>query len=238
MKPRAVKPWTWRRALRDHGPDQQGLLLTLYTLGTFMDDNGFAYPGQQTLAHGARASVRTIRRHMEQAQKLGWVEFELAGRSGQGWRRYIYRCAVPDHVPLGEKDEMLADAVASEWGNIKRADTLVSSPSPKRADTLMAAPSPKGADTCGQSAQKRADIGDTTCGQAGGPKVRTKLSPMNSRSETHASNSRSHEGAALPRHPVAHAIPDERQRSEEIERNRRAATRLCEELAAKGKAAK
>lgn len=198
-----------------------------------MDDHGFAYPGQETLARGARSSIRTIRRHMEQAQKLGWVDFELAGRTGQGWRQYLYRCCVPDHVRLGDKDEVLADAVVSEFGDIERADTRMSSPSPGREDTSVSAPSPKRADTCGQPAQKRGDTGAATCGQAGGQNVRTQLVPRNSRSETPALTHASYEGGALTRPAVTHAIPDETQKAEEIERRRREAARLIETVTGK-----
>lgn len=112
---RAVKVWTWRRALRDHGPDQQGLLLTLYTLSTYMDDDGFAYPGQQAIADGARASVRTIRRHLSKARDLGWLYFKSRHTGGKRWRRYEYQAAVPDDVPLSEKDDELTTTVQADW---------------------------------------------------------------------------------------------------------------------------
>ena len=31
---KAVNVWTWRRALRDHGPSNPSVLLTLYTIAT------------------------------------------------------------------------------------------------------------------------------------------------------------------------------------------------------------
>jgi helix-turn-helix protein len=175
--------------------------LTLYTLGTFMDRDGFAYPGQATLAKGARASVRTIRRHIDQAQALGWIGVSLAGNSGQAWRHYAYRCCIPDDVFLDEKDDALADVVASQHGDIEAtegADSIVSSPNGSRADIAVSAASvehpakcstkptnnPVANETCGHPTPEGADIRSTTCGQAGGQKVRTKLVPTNSRSET------------------------------------------------------
>jgi len=125
---RAVAPWTWRRALRDHGPKQPGLLLTLYTIGTFMDKDGFAYPRQALLARGARASVRTVRRHIQQAQRMGWIGVTESRTGGQSWRRHMYRAAVPDSITLDEKDEALSDVITAQNGDIepKGADTLVS----------------------------------------------------------------------------------------------------------------
>src|SRR5262249_3584922 len=148
------KPWTWRRALRDHGPAQHGLLVTLYTLGTYMNDDGLAYPGQDTLARGAHASVRTIRRHMKEAEALGWVHIELSGRTGQGWRHYVYRSVVPDHVPLEGKDRVLADLAADECRVPQGTDTAMSSPTSRRADTIVSPPS----STCGHAEQEGADI--------------------------------------------------------------------------------
>jgi hypothetical protein len=188
--PRAVKPWTWRRALRDYGPRQQGLLLTLYTLGTFMDENGFAYPGQARLARGARASVRTIRRHMELAKDLGWVGIDFAGKSGQGWRSYLYRAAVPSHVQLTDKDERLSDALIADHGEIERGDTIVSAPSTdvrtadaERADKLVAA------------------------------NVRTQLVPTNSRKRTlvldeGALSSTGHNQSMIPEAIHRYRLPD------------------------------
>lgn len=140
--PRPVAPWTWRRALRDHGPRSQGLLLTLYTIGTYMDRDGIAWPSQELIAAGARASVRTVQRHIAIAERTGWLGVQLAGRGGQGWRHNAYRAAVPDDVPLDDLEEGIADAITAQNGGIEtpeRHDTIVSSPSAKGHDTIVSA---------------------------------------------------------------------------------------------------
>lgn len=140
--PRPVAPWTWRRALRDHGPRSQGLLLTLYTIGTYMDRDGIAWPSQELIAAGARASVRTVQRHIAIAERAGWLGIQLAGRGGQGWRHNAYRAAVPDDVPLDDLEEGIADAITAQNGGIEpieRHDTIVSSPSVKGHDTIVSA---------------------------------------------------------------------------------------------------
>ena len=205
--PRAVKPWTWRRCLRDFGPEEPGLLLTLYTLGTFMDEEGFGFPGQETLAQGARACVRTVRRHIKAARERGWVAIELSDRGGRGWRRYVYRACVPDNVPLTERDEILADAVVSQFGEVEDdgADKAVSPPSSQRADNIVSPPPPMTAAskvlaecskqlTCGHPEQRGADIPSARCGHSYVPEVRTQLVPTKSSSKSYRSSSR--EGAA------------------------------------------
>lgn len=172
--PRAVSPWTWRRALRDYGPDDPGLLLSLHTLASYMDRDGYAWPSQKLWAKGSRVTERTIRRHMEKAEGLGWLAVETRGRTGRGWRLYSYRAAVPDHILLDELDEEIADAIIAQTGDVEpreRADMIVSAPSAKRADTIVSSPSPHRDVTCGHltpnvrtSVTEGADTGDQTCG--------------------------------------------------------------------------
>ena len=88
---RAVAPWTWAKALRDHGPNEQGFLLVMHTLRTYMDRDGLAYPSQQTLARGARMHVRNVRRHLRRAEELHWIETSSAGRTHRDWRHNAYR---------------------------------------------------------------------------------------------------------------------------------------------------
>lgn len=135
--PRAVSPWSWRRALRDHGPKSPSVLLTLFVIGTFMDRTGRAFPSQQLIAKGIRGSVKTVQRHLEIARRDGWLSIETAGRGGKGWRHYAYRAAIPDHVQLDDLDESIADAIESQEGGIEGGDTIVSPPSTQREDTIM-----------------------------------------------------------------------------------------------------
>jgi len=124
---RRVTPWVWRIAVRDHAPAK--LLLTLYTLGTYLDEHGVAYPAQETLARGIRGCVRTIKSHLKEAKALGWVEIDLAGRGGKGWRHNAYRCTVPDAVAIGTGE---------------RGDTAMSPPSNEGGATAIAPASPEG----------------------------------------------------------------------------------------------
>jgi hypothetical protein len=135
--PQAVAPWTWRRMLREHGPDDPGFLLAMLMLGTYMDQQGFAYPGQQAWAKAARKSVRMLQRYIARGRREGWINVVNAGRSGHGWRFNGYRCCVPDYVDLGELDQTLADSVQSQAGDIEPHDTMMSSPPANGHDTAM-----------------------------------------------------------------------------------------------------
>lgn len=156
--PRAVSPWTWRRALRDHGPKSPSVLLTLFVIGTFMDRDGRAFPGQQLIAKGIRGSVKTVQRHIEIVRREGWLHVETAGRGGKGWRHYAYRAAIPDHVDLDDLDESIADSIEAIEGSLPeslsetpskglarglREDTIVSPASAQREDTIVSPRKPE-----------------------------------------------------------------------------------------------
>lgn len=175
-RPRAVKVWTWRRALRDHGPPSNGLLLTLYTLSTYMDNDGFAFPGQATIARGARVSERTVRRHVDQAVSLGWLHVEPTRGQGQAWRGIAYRAAIPDDLELDDIDDAITDALHSQQGDIEGADTIVSGRSEHETPKVRT-PDAKGADTGDQGADTRRQ------------KVRTQYCPTNSSVTRHKNSS-------------------------------------------------
>jgi hypothetical protein len=108
-------PWTWARILRDHGPKSRDFICAMLTLRTWMDENGFAYPGLRTWAAGARMAVNTLRKHLDAAVRGGWLGVEVSHSKSH---HNIYRCAVPPDVPLTEKDELLSLALSSQFGDI------------------------------------------------------------------------------------------------------------------------
>lgn len=161
--------------MRDYGPQQQGILLTLLMLGTFMDERGVAYPSQKTLARAARGCVRTVKSHVKQAKALGWLEVELAGRNGKGWRHYAYRCTVPDAVAISVDE---------------RGATIVAPPSPsapQRGATANAPPTPQGGAILSEG------------GASPSTEVVQQLVPTNSYSETPALRTKSKSAASRPR---------------------------------------
>lgn len=152
MSPRAVSPWTWRHALRDHWPEHRNVLLTLYTISVSMDgDTGIAWPGQQLIADGARVSVKTVQRHIKLAKRIGWLGVTSKFSGGKSWRHYVYRAAIPDHLPLTRDELKVSDAITAEFGRIGGDDTLVS-PRSNGSDTLV---SPRSGNACTEGGDKR-----------------------------------------------------------------------------------
>jgi predicted DNA-binding transcriptional regulator len=173
---RAVSPWTWRRALRDHGPTDASVLLTLYVIGTYMNRDGYAYPNQELIARGARASARSVQRHIAAAKRAGWLAVELAGRGGKGWRFNAYRAAVPDNLLMDELDEKISDAIVSVEGDISD-DTAMSPPT-----KVVPQHNQVSDDNGGRKVTTNGADGDDT----GRHKVTTQLCRTNSGSETPA----------------------------------------------------
>jgi hypothetical protein len=130
--------------LRDHGPSDPGFLLVMLVLGTYMDKQGFAYPGQPTWAKAARMSTRMLQRYIARGRSLEWLVVVNAGRGGRGWAYNGYRCCIPDGIQLDEKDEAIADAIVAQAGDIEGGDdTMMSSPSGVGSDMAMSSPSGK-----------------------------------------------------------------------------------------------
>lgn len=117
--------------LRDHGPPDAGLLLTMMMLSTWMDGDGYAFPAQRALATAARCSTRTVQRHIAAAETLGWLAVTPIHRGGgHGWRRNEYRACIPGHIDLADLDESLRDDLLKACDDVDgRGDTIMSSPS-------------------------------------------------------------------------------------------------------------
>lgn len=120
--------------LRDHSPLKPSTMLTMFMIGTFMDEDGFTFVGQGRIAKGARASARSVQRHIESARRLGWLHVELVRvKSKQNAKVTFmnnYRATVPADLELPEKDEELRDFMLSRVGDIDVGDdTALASPS-------------------------------------------------------------------------------------------------------------
>lgn len=139
MNVKAVNLWTWRRMLRDHGPTTPSVLLTLYTIGTYMDGEGFCFVGQQRIADGARTSMRSVQRHIATARRTGWIHVELTRTTGKKNPHLSflnnYRACVPEYVELSDTDEELRDVLLSQQEEIEGDDTAMAARYPEGDDT-------------------------------------------------------------------------------------------------------
>ena len=148
--------------LRDQGPKSRDLLCALLTLHTFMDPNGFAYPSLRTWAKAARMSTNTLTKHYKAALRDGWLAVEVKPPVGQAWRRNSYRAALPLTIQLPEKDEILSDALISQYGDIENDESCVTqSETPSASSCLTYADTPSGASD--KSRHEGVSNGDGSC---------------------------------------------------------------------------
>lgn len=247
--PQAVSPWTWRKALRDHGPQDRGYLLALMMLGTFVDRSGFAFPSVATWARASRNSVRQTQRYLARARKDQWLAVVRGGRGGKGWAFNGYRCCVPDSVQLDERDQDIADGFESQVGSIP-SDTIMSSPSPQGRDLIVSHARADGTDTAAalppsqdRSATVQRQGGDdksgakVTTNQSGGDDISDgclrhpdgTLTPAlrTLAFRTHASE------APQGRRARVGATDRIREEDPEVQRKRREANRIVQELTAR-----
>jgi helix-turn-helix protein len=70
--------------------------LTLFALATYMNgDGGSAHPGVARLARDTGLCVRTVRGHLSQARRDGWLTVESNLFGGRG-KATVYRAAIPE----------------------------------------------------------------------------------------------------------------------------------------------
>lgn len=112
---RRLPPWHWLRVLRQHGPDQPTVHLTLYVLGTFMDRSGECWPSQAAIVQATRLSRATVQRAIATARSGQWLTVRPTVRRGQGWRSNCYIACVPDSINLAPFN---FDAIAEKWSDI------------------------------------------------------------------------------------------------------------------------
>jgi hypothetical protein len=82
-----------------HGPADHGMRLVLCSLLFRMyGETNSGFPGQPLIADETYMGIRTISRHLVNAEAQGWIKMERK-RAGVGrWRVNIYTAAVPDHL--------------------------------------------------------------------------------------------------------------------------------------------
>lgn len=87
----------WQRAVRDESGLPPVTRHVLLTLSTYMKSDGTgAFPSQQTLADACGVSVRTVRKHLTDAIKAGWIEKVRQGRHVGRGASYSNEYAISD----------------------------------------------------------------------------------------------------------------------------------------------
>lgn len=124
--PRRVDRLTWMEALshEQFGAPHAGVRLVLLVVALSMngagDMNPKYAPSQIKLGKRCLAGERTVRRHLDAAVKLGWVERVEAHRGrGHNWKRYAYRATVPADFPEEELRQARARGPANLAGPLE-----------------------------------------------------------------------------------------------------------------------
>lgn len=89
--------WEWRDLFAsDVGPPDPSTRLVLFVLAIYMNEHGEkCFPSQQTIAARTGLSERSVRNHLQAAEKLGWLKIYLRPRKGQSWFSHEYMPTIP-----------------------------------------------------------------------------------------------------------------------------------------------
>ena len=99
--PQPVDLYRWRDAiLSEGGPANPLARLTLLAVAQHMKADGTgAWPSQKAIAKRTCAGERSVRRHLEIAERHGWITRERVRRAnGRNWYYTEYSAVVPDSV--------------------------------------------------------------------------------------------------------------------------------------------
>ena len=115
---RSVPPWLWMVLARDHAPANSSVRLVLHTIRSFMDDTGYTFVGQSTIAESSCLAKPTVRKALEIAWREKWIGIALHERAGKAWRHYEYRACIPDSLHVPSVHEALVETWASQHGDV------------------------------------------------------------------------------------------------------------------------
>lgn len=94
-----VKPilFRWRdRWLSDAGPDNSGIRHVLWALSGYMDmSTGRCFPTQEHLSRDTRMTLKTVRKYLKEAERLGWIRRERTQNRYGHWN-YAYQATFPE----------------------------------------------------------------------------------------------------------------------------------------------
>lgn len=95
-----VDKYGWQHAiLSEHGPDSPHLRLVLVAISLHMNASGTgAWPSQSLIAKRAGVGLRSVKRHVEAAQRTGWLMRSRTRIEGRKWLGTAYEASVPESV--------------------------------------------------------------------------------------------------------------------------------------------
>ncbi len=101
----------WERLiLSDRGPEDPLTRLALLALATFVNRDGNAWPSIPTIAQASALGERATRKHLQKAERDGWIKRVPVKKEGQAWRGYSYALTVPEGAARGTAPSQQAAA--------------------------------------------------------------------------------------------------------------------------------
>jgi hypothetical protein len=139
----ASRPLVWRKAIRESTLDASTKVV-LYTLSTYLNGEGVAYPSREELAAGASVSITTLDRAVRRAEAAGFVDVEhtRGGGYGENKRTNHYRVTLPVTASQRRRDEWPDDEVTASnrpSHGLKQAESQSHQRSPKTLKTSKTA---------------------------------------------------------------------------------------------------
>ena len=107
--------FNWNQCIRESSLESTTRFV-LFTLATYMDGQGYAFPGQEELAKASGLSPRSVGTHLRRAAKAGWILVKQTQRRGKKWTNNTYQATIP---PTLKREAPEDNAVVAD-GNLMR----------------------------------------------------------------------------------------------------------------------
>jgi hypothetical protein len=108
----------WRDAVRDSDLDSTAKLIA-YTISTYMDRNGAAFPAKATIAKKASLAVRTVDAAIVRLEASPYLSIRKSDYRRAGW---TYQAEVPNRQQLPDRSEGNPASDDSQSGNSRRSN--------------------------------------------------------------------------------------------------------------------
>jgi len=158
----AVDRWAWETAVLA-SELKGGIVKTAWAVRSFANDKGGIYPSQATVARRRNCADRTVRRHLDKLEQLGFIKrLKGQGKVGRGGVTDLIVLCIPQSadthaVRTSDEHVTLADSQSADTHTVRTSDASESADTVKVRTTRD-----RSADTKPESADNQ----DPKCGQS------------------------------------------------------------------------
>jgi hypothetical protein len=155
----ASRPLVWRKAIRESDLDSTARLIA-YTLSTWLNGKGRAYPSREEIAAGAGVGVTTVDRALRRLEEAGFLDVERTRGGGYGDNKCTntYRVLLPVKASQRCRDEWPGDGVTASNRPShlpKQAESQSHQRHPKTLKTSKTSPAAAAAPSSGAARRPR-----------------------------------------------------------------------------------